>query len=91
MIIASDRNDLIFLRTLLLVHFTGRLLIIFLLHRSSSGGGITWSIGVDRRHSSTISMTRLLDAAFLIADLMDCTQHSAKPLFGKFFKAIVEP
>ena len=35
----------------LLVHFVGRLLTSFRLNSSSTGDGITWSIGVDRRHS----------------------------------------
>lgn len=44
----------------------------------SSGDRIMWSNGVDRKHSSTMMILWLLILAFLIADITDCTQHSAR-------------
>ena len=63
----------------LLGHFTGRFPTSFRLYRSSPGDGITWSIGVDRKHSNTMSTSRLLEATFCIEDFMACTQRSARP------------
>ena len=60
-------------------HFTGKFPTSFWLYRSSPGDRITWSIGVDRKHSNTISKSRLLEVAFCIADFMACTQCSAWP------------
>ena len=37
------------------------------------------SIGVDRKHSNTISKSRLLEIAFCIADFMAWTQRFARP------------
>ena len=61
----------------LLGHFTGKFLTSFRLYRSSPGDRITWSIEVGRKYSNTIS--KLLEAAFCIADFMACTQRSARP------------
>ena len=63
----------------LLGHFTGKFPTSFRLYKSSPGDGITLLIGVDRKHSNTISKSRLLEVAFCIADFMACTQRSARP------------
>ena len=50
----------------------------FLLNNRFPGDGIVWSIAVVQRHSIIISISRLLDLAFLMADFIDCTQHSVR-------------
>ena len=54
----------------ILGYVTGKIPTSFRLNRSSPGDGITWSIGVDRKHSKTIFESQLLEAAFCIADFM---------------------
>ena len=59
------------------MHFVGRLLTSFHLNSTSPGDGMTWSIGVNRRHSRIMSMSQLLSMAFFMAALTVCMHRSA--------------
>lgn len=79
------RADISTFCTLWLVHFTGMLRTNFLLSNSSPGDVTVWSIRVVRRHSSIMLMSQWLDLAFLMADFIDCMQHSTSPLDCGYF------